>query len=259
MYRTGDFVRWNDTGTLDFVGRRDHQVKIRGQRVELGFVEAQLCALPGVREAVVVPVGGDTGLAAFVLAPSGPDGGALREELALRLPAVMVPARVTVLDDLPRTVNGKADRAALATRAAENTHTAAAYPHHTDAIQHTDTDTDTDTGTGTDTGTDLATRVSAAWAEVLQSASVPTDVNFFDMGGHSLAMFQLQEALERHTGKRPSVVALFRHTTVLAQVALIRDSGTESDAVLTASRQATARRARVLRAQRQRTEQETAK
>ncbi|MFJ1598542.1 non-ribosomal peptide synthetase [Streptomyces sp. NPDC088261] len=265
MYRTGDFVRWNDTGTLDFVGRRDHQVKIRGQRVELGFVEAQLCALPGVREAVVVPVGGDTALAAFVLAPSGPDGAALREELALRLPAVMVPARVTVLDDLPRTVNGKADRTALAARAAEDTPTAAAGRRHTDtgtdAAGHTETDTaqHTDTGTAQHTDAELAARVSAAWADVLQSTSVPTDVNFFDMGGHSLAMFQLQEALERHTGQRPSVVALFRHTTVLAQVALIRDSGTESDAVLTASRQATARRARVLRAQRQRTEQETAK
>ncbi|GGT16067.1 amino acid adenylation domain-containing protein [Streptomyces purpureus] len=115
MYRTGDLVRWNTQGTLDFVGRRDHQVKIRGHRVELGAVEAHLASLPGVREAVVVPNSASTGLLAFALVPGPdqPDAVELRDRLTDLLPEPMVPERITVLAAFPRTVNGKVDRAAL--------------------------------------------------------------------------------------------------------------------------------------------------
>ncbi|OKJ95255.1 amino acid adenylation protein [Streptomyces sp. CB03234] len=123
MYRTGDLVRWNRDGTLDFVGRRDHQVKIRGHRVELGAVEAQLAAQPGVREAVVVANDTGTGLIAFALASTAPpatapgdhlaDERTLRTRMAELLPAVMVPESILLLPDFPRTVNGKVDRAAL--------------------------------------------------------------------------------------------------------------------------------------------------
>ncbi|ORT57225.1 amino acid adenylation domain-containing protein [Streptomyces sp. CB03238] len=123
MYRTGDLVRWNRDGTLDFVGRRDHQVKIRGHRVELGAVEARLEAQPGIREAVVVPNDTGTGLIAFALASTTPpatapaehlaDERTLRTRMAELLPAVMVPESILVLPHLPRTVNGKVDRAAL--------------------------------------------------------------------------------------------------------------------------------------------------
>jgi acyl carrier protein len=75
----------------------------------------------------------------------------------------------------------------------------------------------------------MTAKVIAAWTEILNTPDIPPDTNFFEMGGHSLAMFDLQDALERHTGTRPPVVALFQHSTVAAQVALICDSGPDRD------------------------------
>ncbi|MGK5695115.1 acyl carrier protein, partial [Streptomyces sp. URMC 128] len=83
---------------------------------------------------------------------------------------------------------------------------------------------------------DLTARVAAAWAEVLGIAEVPPAVNFFDLGGHSLLMFRLQDALEAHTGVRPSPVDLFRHTTVTAQARLVRDSGGTDGSVVSQPR-----------------------
>ncbi|MDT9697924.1 non-ribosomal peptide synthetase [Streptomyces sp. P17] len=253
MYRTGDRVRWNADGTLAFLGRRDHQVKIRGHRVELPVTEARLSALPGVREAVVVPDTAGSALTAFVLTASdpAPSPESLREQLAARLPAVMVPARIVRLDAFPRTVNGKADRSALQTRADEWQ----PLPGAAQAAAHTHAAESAPQG-------DLTAQVSAAWAEVLDAPHVPLDVNFFDLGGHSLAMFKLREALERHTGKRPPVIALFKHTTVAAQVAMLRDGDGSSEsagAAASAERRAAARRARALRARRQDQTQEAAK
>ncbi|MEU0658494.1 non-ribosomal peptide synthetase [Streptomyces lavendulocolor] len=260
MYRTGDLARWNEDGTLEFLGRRDHQVKVRGHRVELTAVEASLCALPGVREAVVVVDDAAGALVGFVLAPTDPATPApapapetLREELATRLPAVMVPARIEVLDDFPRTVNGKTDRAALRTRAGERpapapSGTGRPAPGSPPAAR------------GGEPG-DLTARVAAAWAEVLKRPHVPTDVNFFDLGGHSLAMFKLREALERYTGERPPVVALFRHTTVEAQAAMLSEGTGRTGEVGgedVRARQAAARRARAERARRRAAGQEVA-
>ncbi|WP_055717893.1 non-ribosomal peptide synthetase, partial [Streptomyces torulosus] len=243
MYRTGDLVRWTEEGTLDFLGRRDHQVKIRGHRIELGAVEAALCEQPGVREAVVVPDTRGTALTGFVLAPTRPDARSLREQVARSLPAPMVPARIEVLDSFPRTVNGKADRARLRVRA-EEPYRAAEGPYRAaeeaateqPAAKGRPAPDDGPAAEAPDGGTpprapgggDPSAGVAAAWAEVLKVTDVPGDVNFFDLGGHSLAMFQLQDALERHTGTRPPIVALFRHTTVSAQVALIRDGGADA-------------------------------
>ena len=257
MYRTGDRAAWNPDGTLAFLGRRDHQVKIRGHRVELPMVEARLSALPGVREAAVVPDAAGNSLTAFVLTASdpAPSPESLREELAARLPAVMVPARIVRLDTFPRTVNGKADRAALQARAEERQPLpgAAQGAAHPDAAHP---------GAESAPPGDLTAQVSAAWAEVLKAPHVQLDVNFFDLGGHSLAMFKLREALERRTGKRPPVIALFKHTTVAAQVAMLRDgdgSSESGDATASAERRAAARRARTLRARRQDPAQEAAK
>jgi acyl carrier protein len=96
----------------------------------------------------------------------------------------------------------------------------------------------------------LAQAVAAAWAQVLQVDEVPPDVSFFELGGHSLSMFALQDALESHTGARPSVVTLFRHPTVAEQVALIRDGAAGESAA--GMRAASARRADALQARRDR-------
>ncbi|EOD64958.1 amino acid adenylation domain-containing protein [Amycolatopsis vancoresmycina DSM 44592] len=151
--------------------------------------------------------------------------------MTARLPAAAVPGRIRPLDRLPQTVTGKIDRNAL--QAMAETTQSAAVPAATAAG-------------------DTVGKVAAAWAEVLELPEVPAEVNFFDLGGHSLTMFQLQEALERRTGIRPSVVQLFRHTTVSEQAALIRDTGAQDGRSRSDARQAAARRASAVRARRQR-------
>ncbi|MFF3222394.1 non-ribosomal peptide synthetase [Nocardia suismassiliense] len=232
MYRTGDRVRWDDEGTLEFLGRRDEQVKIRGHRVELGAVENLLRAAPRVRDAVVVTDSARTQLTGFVLAASAViEIERVHEYLASRLPAVMIP-RIQVLDSFPVTVNGKVDRSRLRGRADENPHTSAPVaapsgdPHSS------------------------AAGVIAAWAETLDVPDVPVDINFFDLGGNSFTMFQLQNALERHTGSRPSVVQLYRHTTVAAQAELIGRGAHPNESLADQRRAATRRHAARIRQRR---------
>ncbi|MEV0171000.1 non-ribosomal peptide synthetase [Streptomyces sp. NPDC050803] len=232
MYRSGDLVRQSADGGLEFIGRKDDQVKVRGHRVELGAVEATLRLLDGVQEAVVLPDARGTGLIGFVASREGADPGALRHALAEKLPPVMVPGDLRVLPELPRNLNGKLDRALLRTHAAQPAEPPAAAAPRTDDP--------------------LTAQVTAAWSEVLGVATVPLDVNFFDLGGHSLAMFKLQDALERHCGLRPSIVALFQETTVAAQAALIRTSREEEGDTMPSDSAEAARRARTARLRQQR-------
>ncbi len=118
MYRTGDLVRRHPDGALEFLGRMDHQVKIRGHRIELGEIESALARQAGVKEAVVVArddASGDKRLAAYVTAKAGtaPDAEQILRSLAQELPQVMVPSAVVVLQAMPLTPNGKVDRRAL--------------------------------------------------------------------------------------------------------------------------------------------------
>jgi amino acid adenylation domain-containing protein len=228
MYRTGDRVRWNSRGLLEFLGRRDCQVKIRGHRVELGAVEAALQALAGTFEAVVVPDSESTELVGFVRAAPDLDVQALRRSLANLLPAPMVPAQIHVLDRFPLLTSGKVDRGQLLRL------TASGLPR---AEQAAAVDAD-----------DITKRVATAWAEVLKLSSVPRDVNFFDLGGHSLTVFRLQDALERHTGTRPSAVTLFRHTTVSAQAALIKNGVTGRSEPTSSTQEDATRRTGAVRA-----------
>ncbi|MFD9880826.1 non-ribosomal peptide synthetase [Streptomyces alboflavus] len=235
MYRTGDLARWNDNGELEFLGRRDQQVKIRGHRIELGAVEAHLRTAPGVSDAAVVTNAERTQLVGFVLSPHGISPEPIREHVARRLPQAMVPNWIHVLDRFPVTVNGKIDRKRLS------------------ALAETNPDSQTEAAAAAPTD-DTTGRVSAAWAEVLKRKDVPIDVNFFDLGGHSVKLFELQNALERHAGVRLSVVALFSHTTVAAQALLIRDGVPSDEGSAVVGRAASGRRARALRARRQRLE-----
>ncbi|RSZ60393.1 amino acid adenylation domain-containing protein [Massilia atriviolacea] len=166
LYRTGDLVRWNADGQIDYLGRIDHQIKIRGLRVELGEIEAALLAQEEVREAVVVATSGTGGLrlAAYVSAAAAQhiDDASLREQLGRSLPAHMVPSVIVVLDSLPLNANGKVDRKALPalTAAAEG---------------------DTEPPQGSDE-VDLA----GIWSEVLGLGRIGRRDNFFALGGHSL-------------------------------------------------------------------------
>ncbi len=208
LYRTGDLTRWADDDMLDFIGRRDRQVKLRGYRIELGGIEAALRKLPGVEDAAVVLNEASTGLCAFVTSPGPLSAAALRGGLRPVLPAAEIPTKIEFVERLPLTERGKIDRAALgATLRGVNEslpRPAASTPRASNAFA----------GDAAD--------IASAWAEVLDLKEVPDDANFFDVGGHSVAVFQLQDAIERRTGVRPSVVSLFRYTTVSAQVEMIQ-------------------------------------
>jgi acyl carrier protein len=200
VYRTGDVARFRADGSLDFLGRRDHQVKVRGYRIELGEIEAVLGAHPGVKECVVVAredAPGDARLAAYVVAAAGApwDADAARAALRARLPEYMVPSTFTALPRLPLTPNGKVDRRALP--APERTPAAAPEVPMSPAER----------------------RVAAAWREVLRVDRVGLHDNFFDAGGHSLLLVRLHAALRREFACDLPLVELFQWTTVAAQAA----------------------------------------
>ncbi|MEV0378542.1 amino acid adenylation domain-containing protein [Nonomuraea sp. NPDC050643] len=193
-YRTGDRVRIGPDGLVEFLGRVDDQVKVRGFRVEPGEVTAALRALPQVGEAFVQPVG--TGalrrLAAWVT-PAGLDTAAIRAALRERLPDYMVPAAIGTLESLPLTPNGKVDRAALPLPEAAP---AARAPLRTPA----------------------ECLVAEVWAEVLDLRRVWADDDFFVLGGHSFAATRVTGRLRERLGAPVPVRLLFEHP-VLADLA----------------------------------------
>ncbi|MFE1843703.1 AMP-binding protein, partial [Streptomyces sp. NPDC059515] len=169
LYRTGDVVRYLPGGELEFLGRRDHQVKIRGQRIELGEVENALRALPEVTDAVVVSRIDGVGQLRLVGYVTGTDGAErIRQELARTLPEAMVPSAVVCLDEMPLTANGKVDRAALPEPGLQAERTVYRAPRTLDERLLAD-----------------------LFAEVLGVERVGLDDDFFDLGGHSLLATQL--------------------------------------------------------------------
>ncbi|MGE4554198.1 MAG: amino acid adenylation domain-containing protein, partial [Desulfovibrionaceae bacterium] len=224
LYRTGDLGRWREDGVLEFGGRRDGQVKVRGHRVETGEVEAALAALPGVREAVVLAVspgeiaggagtddgngGGGNGdgegleLAAVVRADAGgPEQ--WRAALQARLPAWLVPARFLVVAELPVTASGKADRRALVRRLAEAPRPAPQAP------------------TAGAADRDTAAVVTRAFEAVLERSGVGPRDNFFHLGGHSLKAMRLLARLRRDLGRAPGLREFMAAPTVEATAAAL--------------------------------------
>ncbi|MEY4545245.1 MAG: hypothetical protein RL685_1440 [Pseudomonadota bacterium] len=206
MYRTGDRVRLRSDGSLEFLGRIDHQVKLRGHRIELGEIEAMLSKHSGLRAAAVVlreleP--GDARLLAYVV-PSKQAVSAeeLRSWLRERLPEVMVPSWFLPLAALPLTPNGKVDRSALPLPAR-----ALSAPAGLGAAAPDD-------GSARPPQGELEQRLVHTWREVLQRDSVGVDQNFFDLGGHSLLLVQLHARLQRELDRRLRLVDLFRCPTV---------------------------------------------
>jgi hypothetical protein len=214
VYRTGDIARLRSDGELEFLGRRDHQVKVRGYRIELGEIEAVLACHPGVKQAVVVlreDVPGDQRLAGYVvLAP----GAALTPEeakatLRARLPEYMVPNLFTVLPAIPLTPNGKIDRTALPVPQAP----APAAPAAEVLMSP------------------VQRRVAAIWKELLRLDRVGLEDRFFDLGGHSLLVVKLHAQLTREFGSGLALVELFQRTTVAAQAERLSTASIASEAL----------------------------
>jgi amino acid adenylation domain-containing protein len=197
VYRTGDLARWLPDGNIDFLGRIDHQVKIRGYRIELNEIEAVLLEYPGVREAVAVAraeSSGSTVAAYAVPRPGVPvTAGDLRAHLRERLPEYMVPAGIAVLDELPRTPNGKLDRGAL-----PNPYDDAANAPAADMAP----------------ATDIERTIAAIWRDTLRAEHIDVRQNFFDIGGHSLLMVEVHARLRDALRRDLSLMDLFQYPTV---------------------------------------------
>ncbi|MFG2912775.1 amino acid adenylation domain-containing protein [Kitasatospora sp. NPDC048298] len=187
MYRTGDRVVLRPDGQLEFVERRDFQVKVRGRRVELGEIEAAVRAVPGVLDAVVVAHG--SGLAGYVAAPSGVDAALLRDRVGAVLPAWMVPGWWVVLDALPLTANGKVDRKALP--APGGNVSAPSGPAVGDAMNATPADP----AHGPRNGAEQT--LGAVFAQVLGLPGVGADDDFFALGGDSIRAIEVVGAARR--------------------------------------------------------------
>jgi amino acid adenylation domain-containing protein len=203
MYRTGDLCRRLADGDLDFIGRLDHQVKVRGLRIELGEIEAALGQHPGLREVAVLvreDRPGDRRLVAYVVAAaeseSAVDEAALRAFLAERLPAYMVPAAFVPLAALPLTANGKVDRRALP------------------APQLGETDADPANAAYVAPHGPIEELVAGIFAELLSRQRVGADDSFFALGGHSLLAVQALSRVRRAFGVEPPIHRLFEAPTV---------------------------------------------
>jgi natural product biosynthesis luciferase-like monooxygenase protein len=205
-YRTGDLVRRHPDGALEFVGRIDHQVKIRGHRIELGEIESLLATQPGVKDAVVIAR--DERLLAYVTG-SPPDPSLVRAALAQALPEVMVPQAVLVLPAFPLTPNGKVDRRALPEpNAAIAVRPAATAPQG-----------------------EIEKTIAAIWQDVLGLPQVGTTDNFFDLGGHSLLVVQVQRRLQEACGREVPITDMFRLPTIKALAAHIGGAEPQASAV----------------------------
>jgi hypothetical protein len=214
MYRTGDRARYWVDGTMEFLGRVDHQLKIRGFRIELGEIEAALLQHPGIQEACVIPredAGGDKRLVAYVVAEgetAAPTVSQLRAYLSEKVPGYMVPAAFVTLEAMPLTPNGKVNRQALPSPDAARPEQDAAYAAPVNHYERL---------------------VVSIWEEVLGVEKVGRYDNFFDLGGQSILLAQVYSKLCSATGKQLSIIEMFRYPTAAALAGYLSEEA-EADA-----------------------------
>ncbi len=204
-YRTGDRARFLADGSLEFLGRLDDQIKIRGLRIEPGEIEEALAEHPAVREVVVAAREDGAGgprLVAYLVCPPGeaPSSSELRDHLRLRIPAPSIPSSFVVMDALPRTPAGKLDRRALPD------------PERAGAGIRAD---------ATPPRTALEEVLAAIWAEALGVPSIGVHDDFFDLGGHSLLAARVQHRMREVLQVEIPLRRLFDATTVAALAALV--------------------------------------
>ncbi|MBN8226639.1 amino acid adenylation domain-containing protein [Corallococcus macrosporus] len=207
LYRTGDWARHLPDGTLEYLGRRDAQLKVRGFRIELGEIEAALAQHPAVRDCVVDARDDGAGqkrLVAWVVGtdPKSLDVTALRGFLKERLPEYMVPSRWMPMERLPLTPSGKVNRKALPTPEGGREPAAPLLGPRTP----------------------LELQLVRIWEEVLGVHPIGVRDNFFELGGHSLLTLRLQSALRARLGRTLPVSALFQNPTVEHLAGLLRDA-----------------------------------
>ena len=227
IYRTGDLARFLPDGNIEYLGRADYQIKLRGHRIEPGEIEAFLEQCRGVRQAVVVlreDREGDKRLVAYLVASAGsPESPAeLRTTLASKLPEYMVPSAFVFLPSFPLTDNGKIDRKALLKLPPPNL---SAQP--AEGLR--------------EAGTEMEQVVARVWREALGVPSVGRTDNFFDLGAHSLTVAEVQSRLQQDLGREVALVDLFEFSTVAALASHL-DGGQTVAAMNQASSRAQRRR-----------------
>lgn len=215
LYRTGDLVRWLPDGTIEFIGRTDDQVKVRGFRVELGEIESALDGLPGLKDRVVLARAdgpGEKQLVCYIVPtdermandPVAQDEliAAVRAHLKQRLPEHMVPTAFMVMEALPLNPNGKVDKKALPIPT---------YRTRTLRVDHV----------GPRDGVER--KLAAIWGELLGVERIGIHDNFFELGGHSLIGIQLLARVEEEFGRQISLKDLFQAPNIAELAALLRE------------------------------------
>ncbi|MFD0262357.1 amino acid adenylation domain-containing protein [Kitasatospora indigofera] len=206
-YRTGDLAAWTADGELDFLGRADNQVKIRGHRIELGEIEARLLEHPAVAEAAVAvrpDPAGEPRLAGYLVTTGapGPTAAELREHLLGTLPAAMVPQVFVPLPAMPLTPNGKLDRRALPEPPPEAPAAPQGRPAPADELQE---------------------QLCGIWAEVLGLPEVGPEDDLFDLGGHSLTIIQISARIRQALGIEVDFDLFFDTPTVAGIADAVRE------------------------------------
>jgi amino acid adenylation domain-containing protein len=206
LYRAGDLGRWLPDGNLEYLGRNDDQVKVRGVRIELGEVERKLEEHPAVHAAAVACRAGqdrDKELIAYVVCATEPDARALREHLKRSLPEAAIPSFFVRIEQLPLTPNGKVDRKALPDFRAEGARGDRPRTPPRDSLEE---------------------RLLGIWREVLDVAEIGVHDSFFDLGGHSLKAMQVASRVYKTLGVKVGLRAFFEAPTIAGLAALVTRS-----------------------------------
>ena len=211
LYLTGDYGRFLPDGAVEFLGRRDQQVKVRGFRIELGEIEAVLAQAPGVNECVVLvreDQPGDQRLVAYVTMRPETEFSvsALRHFVRMRLPEYMVPMAVMRLVDFSHTTTGKIDRKVLPVPDASASASSAPFLAPGSALEQ---------------------QIAEIWKKDLKLATVGVDDNFFDIGGHSLSLVRVHQALQKALAREIPITELFQYPTIRSLAAQLGDKRDE--------------------------------
>ncbi|HSH77597.1 MAG TPA: AMP-binding protein, partial [Herpetosiphonaceae bacterium] len=209
LYRSGDLARYLPDGNIEYLGRTDGQIKLRGFRIEPGEIEAALARYPDLRQAVVVAHDDEEAgarLVAYVVPkqPPGPAAHELRVFLRGRLPEHMIPTAFVSLDTLPLGVSGKVDRRALRTPDPAGTEVEAAFAAPRD---------------------DLELQLALMWEQLLGRKHIGVRDNFFELGGHSLLAVRLFAQIHERLGRRLPLATLFEAPTIEELARLLRVDG----------------------------------
>jgi amino acid adenylation domain-containing protein len=233
LYKTGDLARFREDGNIEFLGRRDYQVKVRGYRIELGEVESELLVHPGVEEAVVLvrpDRSGEPCLVAYLVPNGVPqlETAAVRAQLQEKLPPYLIPSFFVILDALPRTPNGKLNRAALP---------APATSIEPGSVQPR---------------TEVEKTVASVWEAVLQRKQIGVEQNFFEIGGSSFKALEMLRRLEQTLHRRIPVSDLFKYPTISSLASFLANGDGASNSLRNIRHRAESQRLALERIQRAR-------